>query len=164
VSEWEAAIRQAAEAGIRVVNVRTGIVQSARGGTLRIFRPLFTAGLGGAVGSDGQRLSWIDLDDVVDVYNRAIFDPSLAGPINAVAPKPVSNREYASTLARVLKRPAFMPVPSLGPRLLLGDEGSRELVEADQNVDPSKLRAAGHTFRYTDLEDSLRHQLGRYKR
>ncbi|MEO6828010.1 MAG: TIGR01777 family oxidoreductase [Microbacteriaceae bacterium] len=164
VADWEAATLPATDAGLRVANIRTGIVQSARGGTLQLFRPLFTLGLGGRVGSGRQWLSWVDLDDLIDVYYRALIDPDLSGPINAVAPSPVRNSEYARTLGLVLRRPAIVPAPSLGPRLLLGTEGSRELAEASQNVIPAKLRAVGHRFRQPDLEGSLRHQLGRLDR
>lgn len=161
VADWEGATRPAAEQGIRVTNVRTGIVQSARGGTLRLFRPLFALGLGGRISTGRQWVSWIDLDDVVDVYHRALFDANLSGPVNAVAPAPVRNGDYAHTLARVLRRPALLPVPDLGPRLILGAEGSRELARAGQNVSATKLRQSGHHFRHPDLENSLRHQLGR---
>ncbi len=163
VSDWEDATRPATEAGIRVTNVRTGIVQSARGGTLRLFRPLFSLGLGGRTATGKQWLSWIDLDDLIDIYNRALFDPALSGPVNAVAPTPVRNSEYAKTLAHVLKRPALLPVPSAGPTLILGEEGSKELAEASQNVLPTKLDHAGHRFRQATLEGSLRHQLGQDK-
>jgi uncharacterized protein len=161
VADWEAATRPAAERGIRVTNVRTGIVQSARGGTLRLFRPLFSLGLGGRISTGRQWVSWVDLDDLVDIYHRALFDADLSGPVNAVAPAPVRNSEYARTLARVLKRPALLPVPDLGPRLILGEEGSHELAQAGQNVRSEKLQQSGHHFRHADLEDSLRHQLGR---
>jgi uncharacterized protein (TIGR01777 family) len=160
VAEWEAATAPAAEAGLRVALVRTGIVQAARGGTLRLMRPLFTAGLGGRVGSGRQWLSWIGLDDLLDVYYRAIYDERLTGPVNAVAPSPVRNREYTKALAHVLHRPAVLPVPSLGPRILLGEQGARELAHADQRVLPVKLQAVGHRFRQPSVEEALRHQLG----
>ena len=99
VADWEAATGPAVEAGLRVVNVRTGIVQSAAGGTLRLMRPLFAAGLGGRVGSGRQWLSWIGLDDLVDVYYRALYDVRLSGPVNAVAPAPVRNADYTKALA-----------------------------------------------------------------
>lgn len=161
VSDWEAAAGPAAEAGIRVVHVRTGIVQSARGATLKIFRRLFEAGLGGRLGDGRQWLSWIDLDDLTDIYARAVVDGGLHGPVKAVAPEPVRNREYTATLARALRRPAIVPVPSFGPKLLLGAEGARELANASQLVVPARLTEAGHRFRRPDLEASLRHQLGR---
>ena len=161
VGDWEAATTPAADAGVRVVSVRTGIVQAAAGGTLRLLRPLFAAGLGGRVASGKQWLSWIGLDDLLDIYYRALYDERLAGPVNAVGPEPVRNSEYTSELARVLHRPAVLPVPSLGPRLLLGAQGARELAEASQRVAPSKLSALGHRFRHRDVGDALAHQLGR---
>src|SRR5690606_28792862 len=131
----------AAAAGIRVANIRTGIVQSPRGGTLRIFHPLFAAGVGGPVAGGQQWTSWIDIDDLIDVYHRALFDTRLSGPVNAVAPHPVRNEEYARTLGRVLKRAAPFRVPALAPTVVLGSEGSAELAEASQNVQPAVLQA-----------------------
>lgn len=161
VADWEEATTAAEQAGVRVVRVRTGIVQSPAGGTLKLMRPLFSAGLGGRLGDGRQWLSWIGIDDLVDVYHRALWDPTLSGPVNAVAPQPVHNREYTATLAAVLHRPAVLPVPSLGPRLLLGGQGARELACASQRVAPAKLGAAGHRFRQPDLDQALRHLLGR---
>ncbi len=160
VADWEAATGPAVESGLRVVNVRTGIVQSAAGGTLRLMRPLFAAGLGGRVGSGRQWLSWIGLDDLIDVYYRALYDVRMSGPVNAVAPAPVRNAEYTKALAGVLHRPALLPVPSLGPRLLLGKQGARELAEADQRVAPTKLETVGHRFRHPGITDALAHELG----
>lgn len=160
VAGWEAATTPAADAGLRVVTVRTGIVQSARGGTLKLLRPLFAAGLGGRLGSGSQWLAWIALDDLLDVYYRALYDTRLTGPVNAVAPNPVRNTDYTRTLAHVLRRPAIVPVPSLGPRLLLGEQGARELAEADQRVVPAKLQALGHRFRHPSLDCALAHELG----
>lgn len=161
VSDWEQATAPAQQAGVRVVQVRTGIVQSPAGGTLKLTRPLFGAGLGGRLGDGRQWLSWIGIDDLVDVYHRALWDATLSGPVNAVAPQPVRNREYTATLASVLHRPAVLPVPSLGPRLLLGEQGARELATASQRVAPAKLAAAGHRFRQPGLDGALRHLLGR---
>ncbi|MCV7170309.1 TIGR01777 family protein [Mycobacterium manitobense] len=160
VAEWEAATAPAADAGLRVVAVRTGIVQAAAGGTLRLMRPLFAAGLGGRLGSGQQWLSWIGLDDLLDVYYRALWDGRLAGPVNAVAPEPVRNVDYTRALAKVLHRPAVLPVPSLGPRVLLGAQGARELAEADQRVAPTVLQSVGHRFRQPLVADALAHQLG----
>jgi hypothetical protein len=160
VADWEAATTPADGAGIRVVTVRTGIVQAAAGGTLRLFRPLFLAGLGGRLGSGEQWLSWIGIDDLLDVYYRAVYDARLVGPVNAVGPTPVRNADYTKTLAGVLHRPALVPVPSFGPRLLLGGQGARELAEADQRVVPTKLTELGHRFRHATVEDALAHQLG----
>ena len=161
VADWEQATAPAAAAGLRVVPVRTGIVQAAAGGTLRLLRPLFAAGLGGRLGSGRQWLSWIGIDDLLDVYYRALYDERLTGPVNAVAPNPVRNSDYTAALAGVLHRPALLPVPSFGPRLLLGRQGAVELAEANQRVAPAKLTALGHRFRQPEIADALGHQLGR---
>lgn len=161
VADWEEALAPAEQAGTRVVRVRTGIVQSPRGGTLRLMRPLFAAGLGGRLGDGRQWLSWIGIDDLVDIYHRALWDTGLSGPVNAVAPNPVRNSGYTKTLGRVLHRPTILPVPALGPRLLLGDQGARELACASQRVLPARLRDADHRFRMPELEQLLRHLLGR---
>ncbi|MEV4314213.1 TIGR01777 family oxidoreductase [Actinocrispum sp. NPDC049592] len=158
VADWEA---EAASADLRSVCVRTGIVQTPRGGVLGLQYPLFLAGLGGRLGSGSQWLSWIGIDDLTDIYLRAIIDPALQGPVNAVAPEPVRNAEYTRTLADVLRRPAILPVPSLGPRLLLGDDGARELALASQRVVPRKLEQMSHVYRQPKLETALRHLLGR---
>jgi uncharacterized protein (TIGR01777 family) len=160
-AEWEDATASAEQAGTRVIRVRTGIVQSPRGGMLRLLRPLFGAGLGGRVGDGRQWLSWIDIDDLVDIYHRGLWDTTLRGAVNAVAPEPVRNSDYTRILARVLHRPAVLPVPSLGPRVLLGKQGARELACASQRVGPARLHDAGHRFRHRDLEPALRHLLGR---
>lgn len=161
VADWEAATAPAADAGLRTVLVRTGIVQAAAGGTLRLMRPLFAAGLGGRLGSGRQWLSWVGIDDLLDVYYRALWDDRLSGPVNAVGPNPVRNSEYTAALASTLHRPALLPVPSIGPRVLLGEQGARELAEANQRVLPTKLQALGHRFRHQTVEDALAHQLGR---
>ena len=161
VAGWEDAAAPAAQAGLRTVQVRTGIVQSPRGGMLRLLYLLFEAGLGGRLGSGRQWLSWIGLDDLLDIYLRAVTDPALSGPVNAVAPAPVRNAGYTAALAGVLHRPAVLPVPGFGPRLLLGGEGASQIAEASQYVRPQRLIDAGHHFRHPELEAALRHVLGR---
>ena len=161
VADWEDATGPAARAGIRTVQVRTGIVQDPRGGVLHLLHPLFAAGLGGRLGGGQQWLAWIGLDDLLDIYLQAVTDPGLSGPVNAVAPAPVRNADYTATLARVLRRPAVLPVPAFGPRLLLGAEGASEIAEASQLVHPQRLIDAGHHFRYPELDGALRHVLGR---
>src|SRR5690625_3197515 len=161
VADWEDALSPAEQAGARVVRIRTGIVQSPAGGTLRLLRPLFAAGLGGRVGSGRQWLSWIGIDDLVDIYHRGLWDIALSGPVNAVAPNPVRNSDYSRGLARVMHRPAVLPVPTAGPRVLLGDQGARELALASQRVIPARLADAGHRFRYSDLVPALQHVLGK---
>ncbi|GHD04867.1 TIGR01777 family oxidoreductase [Zhihengliuella salsuginis] len=166
VADWEDAAHAGADEsagphGMRVVNIRTGIVQSPAGGTLALLRPLFAAGVGGRLGHGQQWMSWIGLDDLVDVYHRALWDEELSGPVNAVAPAPVRNTAYTKSLARVLRRPALVPVPRFGPALLLGEEGADELALACQHVVPLRLRQAGHRYRHPDLEPALRHLLGK---
>jgi uncharacterized protein (TIGR01777 family) len=160
VADWEDATTPATAAGTRVVLVRTGIVQSPRGGTLRLLRPLFSAGLGGRVGNGQQWLSWIGIDDLIDIYYRGLWDTTLSGPVNAVAPEPVRNAEYTRALAHVLRRPALLPVPQIGPRLLLGDQGAQELASASQRVRAAKLEGVHHRFRHPNLNQALRHLLG----
>lgn len=161
VTDWEDALAPAEQSGTRAVHIRTGIVQSPSGGTLRLLRPLFAAGLGGRIGDGQQWLPWIGIDDLVDIYYRALWDTQLSGPVNAVAPEPVRNADYTETLGRVLHRPTILPVPTMGPRLLLGDQGARELACASQRAVPAVLAAADHRFRHPQLDQALRHVLGR---
>ncbi|NEW29720.1 TIGR01777 family oxidoreductase [Nocardia cyriacigeorgica] len=161
VTDWEAAAAAAATATTRVVHVRTGIVLSPRGGTLRLLRPLFATGLGGRIGDGRQWMSWIGIDDLLDIYHRALWDGELRGPVNAVAPHPVRNAEFTRTLGRIMRRPTPIPAPEFGPALLLGREGAHELATASQRVGPQRLLHAEHPFRTPDLESALRHVLGR---
>lgn len=161
VADWENALAPAERSGTRVVRIRAGIVQSPSGGTLRLLRPLFAAGLGGRIGDGQQWLAWIGIDDLVDIYHRALWDTQLSGPVNAVAPEPVRNADYTDTLGQVLHRPTILPVPTVGPRLLLGDQGARELACASQRAMPGVLTAADHRFRHPQLDQALRHVLGR---
>ena len=163
VGDWEEAALSSPSSQLRVVTVRTGIVQSPRGGALRLQRPLFAAGLGGRMGSGDQWQSWIGIDDLVEVYHRAMIDPRLTGPVNAVAPHPVRQRDYAAALGGALQRPALLPTPSFGPRLILGRQGAREVAFADQKVVPNRLQEIGHHFRFTGIDDALRHLLGRVR-
>ncbi|MFO7561470.1 MAG: TIGR01777 family oxidoreductase [Enhygromyxa sp.] len=158
--EWEAATEPARAAGIRVVKLRIGIVMSARGGALAKLRLPLRLGLGGPVGDGRQWQSWIDLDDLVGVIHHALFERSLRGPVNAVAPTPVRQAELARTLGRVLRRPAILPLPAPVVRALFGELG-REVLLAGQRVRCDRLLASGFRFDFPALEDSLRHQLGR---
>jgi hypothetical protein len=161
VARWEAATRRGVDAGLRVVTVRTGVVLSTRGGMLKLVRPVFLAGVGGRIGAGRQWLSWIDLDDLTDVYARALVDERLAGVLNAVAPAPVSNKDFTATLARVLHRPALVKVPTSALGVVVGTDGVHEVACASQRVVPRRLEAAGFRFRRPALEACLRHQLGR---
>ncbi len=158
--EWEAATAPATARGIRVVNLRLGVVLSAAGGALATMLPPFLLGVGGPVGGGSQFSSWIALDDVLDAILFALTTPALTGPVNAVTPHPVTNGDFAATLARVLGRPALIPFPAAAVRLLLGEMGD-ELLLASTRVEPGRLTAAGFSFRYPDLAPALRHLLGR---
>jgi uncharacterized protein (TIGR01777 family) len=156
---WEAGAAPARDAGIRVVHPRLGIVLSAAGGVLGRLAPIFRAGLGGPVGSGAQQMSWISSDDALDVLLRCISDDALSGPINAVAPEPVSNAGFGRALGRVLGRPAIAPLPAALVRLAFGEMGE-ELLLSGQGVRPSRLLDAGFEFRTPGLEAALRAELG----
>ena len=158
--DWEAATRPAVEAGIRVVQLRFGIVLSPRGGALAKMLTPFSIGAGGVVGRGGQYWSWISVDDAIGAVHHALMADSVRGPVNAVGPEPVTNREFTKTLGRVLSRPTLMPVPSPVARIALG-EMADELLLSGTRVHPSRLLEAGYEFRHTSLEDALRHLLGR---
>jgi uncharacterized protein (TIGR01777 family) len=158
--EWEGATRPASDAAIRVVNLRLGVVLSAGGGALRRMLTPFKLGLGGRIGSGRQYTSWIALDDVLGVVARTLDDETLRGPVNAVAPSPVTNFEFTATLARVLRRPALLPMPAIVARAAFGGVAD-ELLLASQRVIPKRLLAAGHCFGWPTLEAALSHSLGR---
>jgi len=158
--EWEAATAPAAQRGIRVVTLRLGVVLSGAGGMLSTVLPPFKLGLGGRIGSGEQYLSWIAIDDVLGTVLHALATPAMAGPVNAVAPNPVTNRVFTETLAAVLSRPALLPLPAAAVRLLFGEMGE-ELLLASTRVEPQRLLASGFPFAYPALETALRHVLGR---
>lgn len=160
VADWEAATAPAREAGKRVSLIRTGVVLSGAGGLLPVLKAVFFTGLGGSFGDGSQMMSWISIDDLTDIYVRAITEDTLSGVINATAPQPVSNKDFSAALAQQMRRPAVMPIPTLGPALLLGKEGATELALADQNILPGVLSADGHAFRYPTLDTALAHELG----
>jgi uncharacterized protein len=158
---WEAAADPARAAGIRVVHPRIGIVQSPEGGALGKILPLFRLGLGGRLGSGRQFWPWISRDDVIGLIHHALVTPELEGPVNAVSPNPVTNAEYTKTLARVLNRPAILPVPPFGPALLLGRELASTLLFDSLRLVPERALQHGYEFRHTTLEACLRDVLGR---
>ncbi len=158
--EWEAATRPAREAGIRVVNLRTGVVLSAVGGALARMLTPFKLGLGGVVGTGRQYMSWITLDDLVAAIHHVTVTDEVSGPVNAVSPSPVTNREFTKTLGRVLRRPTILPLPAAVVRLLFGEMGRALLLEGARVV-PSRLLASGFEFAHPTLDGALRHTLGR---
>jgi hypothetical protein len=153
--EWEIASRIAAEAGIRTVNIRIGLVLSAQGGALGNMLKPFKLGLGGRIGSGRQWWSWIHVDDIVGGIQHAIRTESLSGAVNLVAPNPVRNAEFTKVLASVLGRPAFFPVPEFALRLAFGKMAAEELLLASARVEPGKLLASGYGFRFRDLRAAL---------
>ncbi len=159
VRAWEDALRPAEQAGIRVVRVRAGVVLSARGGMLARVRLPFLAGLGGPIGAGEQPLSWIALDDLLDVFLLALTDLNLAGPVNAVAPEPITNRRFTVALARVLRRPAVLPLPGFVVRAAFGEMGE-ELLLSGQAVLPARLQTLGFRWRAPALEQALAWELG----
>jgi hypothetical protein len=157
---WEEATAPARERGIRVVHLRTGIVLSSSGGALPQMLPPFKLGVGGVLGSGDQYMSWIALDDMLGIALHALTDESIEGPVNAVAPQAVTNREFTKALGAVLHRPTVFPVPAFAIRLLFGEMGDALLLEGAR-VDPAVLRATNYEFAYPQLEGALRHVLGR---
>ncbi len=159
VIAWEAAATPARDAGVRVVNTRFGIVQSVEAGALARLLPLFRLGLGGRMGSGRQYWSWISRDDVLGIIRHALVTADLEGPVNAVAPNPVTNAEYTRALGRALRRPAVVPVPRLGLAVVLGRQLASEIL-GSQRALPHRLEASGYAFSHPRLDGALAHVLG----
>ena len=158
--EWESAASPAADAGVRVVHLRTGIVLARQGGALAKQLLLYKLGLGGKMGSGRQWQSWISLDDEVGAIIHLLAS-TCVGAVNLTAPAPVTQGEFAKTLGHVLNRPAFLPIPRFGPKLLLGGELADTLLFSGQKVLPVALQSDGFTFRHATLEAALRSVLDR---
>jgi len=158
--EWEDATRPARDAGIRVVNLRIGVVLSPKGGALKKMLTPFKLGGGGVVGNGRQWMSWIALDDLPRIIQHCLQEDSLSGPVNAVAPGAVDNRSFTKTLGHVLRRPTVFPLPAFVVRTLFGEMGN-ELLLGSTNVEPTRLEASGYDFAFPELEPALRHLLGR---
>jgi uncharacterized protein (TIGR01777 family) len=156
--EWENATALAREKGIRVVNMRFGIILDSKGGALAKMLPPFRMGLGGKIGSGKQWMSWIALDDVVGGIKTALTNETVAGPVNFVAPNPVTNAEFTRSLGKQLSRPTIFPIPAFGIRLAFG-EMADALLLSSQRVEPERLKAKGFKFAFSQLEDALRHVL-----
>ncbi|MCP4007748.1 MAG: TIGR01777 family protein [bacterium] len=157
---WEAETRPARDAGIRVVNLRIGLVLSRKGGLLANLRIPFGLGLGGKLGGGQQYMSWIHLDDVVGLLRHALSTEELSGPLNAVAPEPVSNAEFTRVLGAVLRRPTLFSVPAFAIRALAGEMGPA-LMLGGVRVAAKRARDSGHHFHFSDLESALRKELQR---
>jgi uncharacterized protein (TIGR01777 family) len=157
---WEDSVEDARSAGLRVPLLRIGVVLDADGGALQRMLTPFRLGLGGRIGNGRQFMSWIALADLVRVIRRAIDDDTLDGPINAVAPHPLRNREFTRVMGRVLRRPTPFPLPAWAVRLLMGEMG-RELLLASSRVLPARLQSIDFAFLHEDPESALRSILGR---
>ena len=158
--DWEAATEAARARGIRVVNLRIGVVLSPAGGALAKMLTPFRLGAGGIIGDGSQYVSWIALDDVVGAIQHALLTESLHGPVNAVAPQPVTNRQFTKTLGHVLGRPTLFPLPAFAARAMFG-EMADALLLASTRVEPRQLQTTGYAFGYPEAEDALRHLLGK---
>jgi uncharacterized protein len=152
---WEAEAGRAVEAGLRVVHLRFGVVLSSEGGALKMMLPAFRAGLGGQLGSGRQWMSWIAINDLVRAVLHIIETDSLRGPVNLVAPIPVTNRDFALALARALRRPAVLPVPALVLRTVLGQIADDALLASTRAI-PERLAASGFHFDLPEINGALR--------
>jgi len=157
---WEGELAGIEASGVRTVALRTGVVLSPAGGALAKMLPVFLAGVGGRLAAGRQWMSWITLDDLGAMYLRAVLEPTWRGAYNAVAPVPVTNAEFTATLARVLRRPAILPVPAAGLKLIFGEMAEETLLASTRAV-PERATQAGFAWRQADLESALRHVLGR---
>jgi len=158
--DWERATDAASNAAIRVVLLRTGIVLGKDGGVLERLLPPFRFGLGGPLGTGRQWMSWIALADIVAAIQFLMVTTTVSGPVNLVAPEPARNKEFAKTLARVLGRPAFLPVPTFALQAIFGTMADNTIL-ASQRVTPKRLAGAGFEFRHPRLEEALRFELNR---
>jgi uncharacterized protein (TIGR01777 family) len=152
---WERAAQPAVDAGVRYAFLRTGIVLAAGAGALGKMLPLFKRGVGGRLGSGGQWFSWISLDDEVRAIRWLLDHDEVTGPVNLTAPNPVTNADFTRALGSAVHRPALVPVPKLGPRLLLGREMADNMLFASQRVVPSVLTERGFTFTHPTLPTAL---------
>jgi uncharacterized protein len=152
--EWEAATQAASDAGIRTVQIRTGVVLSPKGGALGKMLTPFKLGAGGRIGSGKQWMSWIDVQDMVGAIHHILATDLLRGPVNMVAQQPVTNAEFTKTLASVLSRPAIFPMPAFAVKLAFGEMGETVLL-GSQRVEPRQLTASGFSFRFSTLRASL---------
>src|SRR5271170_2104054 len=157
---WEEATTPAVQADIRTAHLRTGIVLSPKGGALGAMLPPFKIGVGGRMGDGRQWMSWVHVQDMVGAINHILKNDLLQGPVNIVAPKPVTNAEFTRTLAGVLSRPAILPVPAFAVKAVFGEMGT-ELLLASQKVEPGKLISSGYPFRYRELRAALEALLSR---
>lgn len=156
--EWENAAKIAKQAGIRVVNLRFGMVLSANGGALAKMLFPFKVGMGGRLGSGNQYMSWIAIDDVVEAIHHALTTDTLHGPVNVTSPNPVTNNTFTKTMGTVLGRPTLFPMPAFAACLVFG-QMAEELLLSSVRVEPRKLIDSGYQFKYPELKNALCHLL-----
>jgi len=157
--EWEKATEPAVAAGVRVVNLRFGVILSREGGMLSKLLTPFKMGMGGKVGSGKQFISWVAIDDVTSAIKLALSDETFRGPVNVVSPNPVTNEAFTKTLGHVLSRPTALAMPAFAARLAFGEMADETLL-ASQYVVPKRLSDAGYEFKYPELEGALRKYVG----
>ena len=157
-AEWEAEAMRAEDFGARVVTPRIGVVLTKDGGALEKMLTPFKFGVGGTIGSGKQWMSWIALDDLINIFHFALENAELNGAINATAPNPVTNEEFTKTLGKVLSRPTILPIPAFGIKFLFGEMGETLLLEGTR-VLPKRLQDAGFEFQFANLEDALKHAI-----
>lgn len=160
--EWEAATQAASDAGIRTVQIRTGVVLSPKGGALGKMLMPFKMGVGGRVGDGQQWMSWIDVQDLVEAVHHILKNESLRGAVNMVGPAPVTNAEFTKTLAAALRRPSIFPMPAFAVKLVFGEMGETVLL-GSQRVRPTRLEDSGYSFRFAILRESLENLLKPHK-
>jgi uncharacterized protein (TIGR01777 family) len=156
--DWEAALQPLSERGVRVVFLRLGMVLARRGGALAKLLPPFLCGLGGPLGNGRQMMSWITLDEIPLIVWHLMHHEDIRGPVNVVTPHAVSNQEFTKILSRLLRRPAILPLPTLGVKLLFGEMGEALLL-GGAKVLPKRLRESGYIFQFPDLKSAFQHLL-----
>jgi len=156
--DWEAEARRAEDLGVRTVILRTGVVLSKNGGALSEMLTPFKFGVGGVIGSGKQWMSWITLDDLIAVYNKAVEDETMRGAFNVCAPDPVTNEEFTKVMGSVLYRPTILPLPEFAVNFLFGEMGDALLLDSTRAI-PKRLEETGFEFMFTDLEAALKHEL-----
>lgn len=159
--QWEEAAQPARDAGIKVIHPRIGLVLAAQGGLLGPMLTPFKLGLGGKIGDGKQYMSWIALDDVLGALYHLMFQPDVEGPVNIVAPNPVTNAKFTKALGSVLGRPTFMSVPAFAIRAAMGEEMANSTALVSQRVRPGVLELSGFKFFYPEVKEALAHELGK---
>jgi len=158
-SDWEREAQAAEALGLRVALIRTGVVLGRNGGALQKLLPPFRVFVGGPLGSGRQGFPWVHLDDLVGIYRLALEQESVAGPLNAAGPAPLTNRQFCQALGRALGRPCWLPVPAFALKILLGELAEPLLLQG-QKLIPARTEQLGYQFKYRTAEAALRNVVG----